>query len=65
MTPKDLVWDTVYRESLKAGASERAAKDQAVMAVEDYGKGKFSKVDALVKKHINLAKKRSKKHGKR
>ena len=52
MKPEDLVFNAVYKGSLKIGAIEREAKDCAVRAMSDYKKNKFKKVSDLIKKYI-------------
>lgn len=57
MDAKDLIYDTIYKKSLAAGSSERAAKDYAVMGLDLWKKGKFKKATQLVDEMIAAAKK--------
>ncbi len=43
MNANDFVFNQIYRGCLAKGATERAAKDAAVMAMNDYRKGKYAK----------------------
>ena len=63
---ENFVYDSIYHGALKAGANERAAKDHAVMGVEDWNKNRFNpagtkKVNCtavdLVEQRIQMAKK--------
>lgn len=56
MTPNDLIFEEVYKGSLNEGCSERAAKDCAVAALNDYKKGRGGRAGLLVGKYIQLAK---------
>ena len=45
---------------LRQGATERSAKEHAVMGLDDYKKGKFKKVSALIEDRIKRAKRDAK-----
>lgn len=57
MNAKDMIFNEVYKGSLREGASERAAKDCAVQACVDYGRSNYKKIDQLIKDAIKKAKK--------
>ena len=57
MTPKDLIFNEVYKKSLAEGDTERAAKDSAVIAMNDFEKSNYKKIDILIKSAIKRAKK--------
>jgi hypothetical protein len=56
---ENLIWNSVYHGAIKAGATEKAAKDNAVLSVNDFRRKGFSKEGAkqFVDKYIKLAKK--------
>ncbi len=56
----DFVYMAIYRGALKVGATDRLAKDHAIMGLEDYKKGKFDKAINLINDRIQRAKKESK-----
>jgi len=62
MNPKDFVFDQIYKQSLKSGASSVNAHAQAVMGLDDFKKGKFSggRVSKLIEDRVKKAKRASK-----
>lgn len=61
MTPHDMVYSAIYKGALRAGAQEKQAKDQAIIGLEKYKKGKFKKPIDLIEEQIKLAKQLSEK----
>lgn len=59
MTPADLVFNSVYKPAIKAGATEPAAKESAIQAMNDYKKSNYKSVKDLVDQAIKRAKKMS------
>lgn len=56
MSQQDFVWIQIYKGALKAGSSERYAKDQAQVGLDEYKKNKFDrKVSHLIEKRIKNA----------
>ena len=64
MNTKDMIWNEIYRGSMKSGASEKAAFDAAVTGAEDWRKNKFKTPSKLIEDKIKEARKQTK-HGKR
>ena len=62
MNITDFIFDSIYKGAMKQGATEKAAKDQAVMGLDDYRKGKLGngRVSRLIEKRIIEAKKMKK-----
>ena len=61
MSQLDFVFDNIYKGALKAGASDRQAREQAMMGVDDWRKNKFhGRVSELIQSRIKTAKKLSK-----
>lgn len=60
MKPNDFVYLRIYRGSIRAGATERAAKDHAIMGAEDFRRNSFKKASHLIKERIKAAKRESK-----
>ena len=60
MQPNDFVYMQIYKGAMKAGATERAAKDHAVMGLNEYKSNRFGqkKVSGLIDWHIKQAKKK-------
>jgi len=58
MKPTDLVYDQIYKGSLRAGATERASLDAATTGLDSYKKGKYKKVTDLITNKIKEAKRR-------
>ena len=56
-SPVDIIYDEIYKGSLRANAKEGSACRAAIMGVGDYKKNKFKKIDALIKNWITQAKK--------
>jgi len=56
MNITDYIFNTIYKGSLKGGASERSAKDSAVVGIEMWKKGKFKKASQLIEDQIKSAK---------
>ena len=56
MTPEDYIYSQIYKGALEAGASERSAKDHAVMGLEKWKNGKFDKSSQLISEMIAQAK---------
>lgn len=56
MNPQDFVFMSIYKGSLKDGASERAAKDSAVDGLNKYKSGRFTKASGLIQEKIREAK---------
>lgn len=63
MDPFDFVYEQVYKGALNKGVKEGIARDQAVIALDAYKKGKFSgaKVGKFIEDQIKVAKMKSKK----
>lgn len=62
MTPNDFVYLQIFKGALKSGSSERIAKEEAVLGLEEYKKSKIGKsVSVLIDFRIKNAKRRSKK----
>lgn len=57
MKADDMIFDAIYKPAMSGGASERAAKDCAVIAMNDYRKGKYKNIKTLVENAIKQAKK--------
>ena len=60
---KDFIFDQVYKGALKAGASDRHAKDEAVTAMDRYKKNRFGKASKMIEEAIKDAVKHTKKEG--
>lgn len=59
---KDFVFNQVYKGAMKGGAKQEIAHQQAVICLDEYKKGKYSKkVSFLIEGHIKKAIERSKK----
>jgi len=56
MKAEDYIYNQIYKGALKAGASERSAKDHAVMGLEMWKKGKFEQSVSLITDMITQAK---------
>lgn len=57
MKPEDYVFNQVYKASMEAGASERAAKDTAIQAMTDYRLSNYKAINTLINDAIKRAKK--------
>lgn len=57
MKPEDLIFNTVYKESMKQGAKERYAKDSAIQAIADYKRSNYKSINDLISDAIKRAKK--------
>ena len=57
MNPNDYIFNQVYKGALADGACERASKDCAIMAMDDFKKGRFKKATEIINKYIKMAKK--------
>jgi len=57
MKPEDFIFNQVYKGALADKCSERASKDCAVLAMEDFRKCRFKKAKDLIDKYIKQAKK--------
>ena len=60
MNPSDFVYQQIYKGALAQKVNEGIAKNHAVMGLDMYKKGKFQKVNVLIKDMITKAKKDSK-----
>lgn len=49
------VWDSIYKESIKAGATEHSSRDQAQIGTEKYKNGQFKNSSQLIKDCIKDA----------
>ena len=49
------VWDSIYKESIKAGATEQSAKAQAQIGTTKYKNNQFKKSSQLIKDCIKAA----------
>ena len=61
MTPNDMIYNEVFKGCLREGLSNLAAKDAAVIALENYKKNRFEKPSKLVQQSISDAKRKFKK----
>ena len=60
MKPEDFVYDQIYKGALSKGASDRCAKDSAVIGIDEYRKNKIvGKVSNLIEARIKAAVKQS------
>ena len=57
MNPNDYIFNMVYKGALAEGAHEIAAKDCAILAMNEFKKGRFKKAKELIDGHIKMAKK--------
>jgi hypothetical protein len=55
------IWDSIYKESMKKGATEQSAKIQAVIGTKKYKCGQFKTTSKLIKDCITDACKQKKK----
>lgn len=46
------VYDAVLKRCLQQGASQTEARNAAMMAQDDYKKGKYKKVGDMIDKHV-------------
>ena len=60
MNATDMIFNEVYRSSLSEGATERASKDCAVSAMNNFKKSNYKTVGQLIARAISTAKKLSK-----
>ena len=62
MSWNKFVRDSIYNGAIKQGATEKAAKDQAEIGVDDYMKGRLDngRVSKLIEKRIIEAKRMKK-----
>lgn len=60
MEPNDFVYQQIYKGSLAAKVNEGVARGHAVMGLDSFKKGKFTRVDWLIRDMIIKAKKVSK-----
>ena len=49
------IWDAIYKESMKKGATEQSAKIQAVIGTKKYKCGQFKSTSKLIKDCIKEA----------
>lgn len=56
----DFVYFAILKGALAEGATERIAKDEAMLGLENFKKGKFDKAINLINNRIAEAKKRAK-----
>ena len=56
MKPNDFVYMQIYKGALAKGAKERAAHNNAILGLEDFKKGRFSKTSKLIEERIRMAK---------
>lgn len=57
MNPDDYIFKQVYKGAMEQGAHEVAAKDCAILAMNEFKKGRFKKAKELIDGHIKMAKK--------
>mgnify|MGYP003680487480 CR=1 FL=1 len=49
------IWDSIYKESIKSGATEQSAKMQAVIGTKKFKCGQFKTTSKLIKDCITSA----------
>lgn len=54
-SPSDLIFEQIYSPAIQQGATERAAKDSAIAAVNDYKKSKYKSIAKLISDAITRA----------
>jgi len=55
MNANDYIFQQVYKTAKEKKASERAAHNAALMAMSNYGKGKFKTVAKLIEEAVKEA----------
>lgn len=60
MMSASFIYDNVLKRCLKSGASQTESTNAAVMACDDYKKGKYKKVGDMIDKYVSQAVKNTK-----
>lgn len=55
MNNTDYIYDQIFKGAINNGASERNAKDHAVMGLDDFRKNRFQKHGKLIEERIKAA----------
>ncbi len=55
----DFIYNSIYKGALAQGAKEKAARDCAIMGLDDYKKGKFTgRASKLIESRIKEARRK-------